>query len=89
NLYFDSYSWSNIEQLHALDRNVCILIGLSMCDPNLRRLLDFSKRNQENVYPRHYVILQRKAFEDGNDQKNKEHWKNMELMMYDLGMNII
>lgn len=41
-VYQQSYSWSNIEQLHAPKRSHCFFIGLSMRDPNLRRLLDFA-----------------------------------------------
>lgn len=42
-LYKEAFHWTNVEQLHALNRNTCIFIGLSMQDPNLRRLLDISR----------------------------------------------
>lgn len=57
--YQDVYHWSNIEQLHALTRKHCFFIGLSMSDPNLRRLLDFARKtNRTNDIP-HYAFLQR------------------------------
>lgn len=39
-MYSNPYLWSNVEQLHALSRNTCLFLGLSMTDPNLRRLID-------------------------------------------------
>ena len=41
--YRRPFLWSNVEQLHALQNHNCFFIGLSMMDPNLRRLLDFTK----------------------------------------------
>ena len=62
--YKDVYHWSNIEQIHALSRTHCFFIGLSMDDPNLRRLLDISKRiNESNTIP-HYAFLRRTKLED-------------------------
>lgn len=57
-VYQESYNWSNVEQLHALCRNVCLFIGLSMNDPNLRRLIDISIEGSE-VEPVHYAFLRR------------------------------
>lgn len=57
-IYQESYNWGNVEQLHALCRNICFFIGLSMKDPNLRRLIDISIDGSE-VEPIHYVFLRR------------------------------
>lgn len=50
NLYSDPYSWANIVQLSLLTGFSVLFIGLSMQDPNLRRLIDLSRskgfRNQ-------------------------------------------
>ena len=56
----DPYAWTNITQLNLLRNNVCLFVGLSMTDPNLRRLLEISHRKRPGV--RHYAIL-------------KDHWK--------------
>lgn len=89
-LYMHSYDWSNIEQLHALDRNVCFFIGLSMSDPNLRRLLDFSHAKQEEDKPTHYAFLKRNLFGDIEcHDKDIENWRIMESMFSTLGVNII
>lgn len=46
-IYQEAYNWSNVEQLHSLCRNVCFFIGLSMNDPNLRRIMDISIDDSE------------------------------------------
>ncbi|MBE6327275.1 MAG: hypothetical protein E7077_09520 [Bacteroidales bacterium] len=57
-IYQEAYNWGNVEQLHALCRNTCLFIGLSMKDPNLRRLIDISIDGSE-VEPIHFVFLRR------------------------------
>lgn len=57
-VYAEAYNWGSVEQLHALCRTTCFFIGLSMSDPNLRRLLDISNRGSD-VEPAHYVFLRR------------------------------
>lgn len=56
-IYSDSYHWSNLVQLSNLRDNNCLMIGLSMTDPNLRRLLDISARNLDK--PRHFAFMKR------------------------------
>ena len=56
-LFLDPYSWSNIVQLSFLRDSTCLLIGLSVTDPNLRRLLDIAAR--KNKDSKHYVLLKR------------------------------
>ena len=58
-LYIDPFSWANMTQLNFLKNNVCLFVGLSMVDPNLRRLLEISQKKRPGL--RHYVIL-------------KDHW---------------
>ena len=54
--FIDPYSWANVTQLYKLMNNVCLLIGISMTDPNLRRLLDIAKRESMNNRLQHYII---------------------------------
>jgi len=56
-IYSDPYHWSNLIQLYNLKENNCLMIGLSMTDPNLRRLLDISAKNSE--LNRHFVFMNR------------------------------
>jgi hypothetical protein len=60
-LYQQAYNWSNIDILNALMRSTCVFIGLSMLDPNLRRLLEFA-HSQTDKTPRHYAILPNISF---------------------------
>lgn len=56
-IYQQSYNWSNVEQIHALSRKTCFFIGLSMKDPNLRRLIDFAKTEDGEAH--HIVFIKR------------------------------
>lgn len=83
-LYEEAFHWSNVEQLHALQRNTCYFIGFSMADPNLRRLLDIAKSDG-----RHFVFLRRKEFSICENQKNEENLRVHERLMNSLGLNVI
>jgi len=61
-IYSDSYHWSNLVQLYNLRENNCLMIGLSMTDPNLRRLLDISARNLE--HSRHFAFMKRLSIDE-------------------------
>jgi len=54
--FIDSFSWSNLVQLNHLSQNVCVFVGLSMTDPNLRRLLDVAMRKTPDRKANHYVF---------------------------------
>ena len=58
NTYHDAFHWSNIVQIDTYTKNICIFIGLSMNDPNLRRLLDASaKLHKRKKKDFHVVVL--------------------------------
>jgi hypothetical protein len=42
-LYSDPFRWSNLVQLSFVRENTCLFLGLSMTDPNLRRLLEIAQ----------------------------------------------
>lgn len=94
-LYKESFHWSNVIQLQALSSTTCFFIGLSMNDPNLRRLLDISQNgiSRDSATDRacHYAILERKPLNSTkpNSQKDDEHFAMQERMMEDFGINII
>ncbi len=55
--FIEPYSWGNLQQLNAFTTKVCLFVGISLSDPNLRRLLDVSYRKNEIVS--HYIIMKR------------------------------
>jgi hypothetical protein len=100
-IYSDSYHWSNLVQLSQLRDSHCLMVGLSMSDPNLRRLLEISSRNSDK--PRHFAFMKRldsKSFIYENDTKVitnesnaekflKNHHNLNEEIMRELGVSII
>ncbi len=94
-LYKESFHWSNVVQLQALSSSTCFFVGLSMNDPNLRRLLDISRyginRDIVTDRPCHYAILERKPLNPKKPdvKKDTEHIAMQERMMEDLGINVI
>lgn len=85
--YSQVFDWSNVEQLHALTRNTCLFIGLSMKDPNLRRLLEIAKKGYGKAL-RHYVFLERDSFYE-NKEKSEQDFLTRENILADLGLNVI
>ena len=55
--FIEPYSWGNLQQLNAFTTKVCLFVGISLSDPNLRRLLDVSYR--KNKTDSHYIIMKR------------------------------
>lgn len=96
-LYKQPYHWSNVTLLHALNTKTCFFIGLSMKDPNLRRLIDYYRtedysgnilNNYKDFSHTHYLFLQKeKIFRNAN--KNEEYWKTLENMYSRCGIKII
>ncbi len=52
----DPYCWQNRVQMDYLCRNTCLFMGLSMNDPNLRRLLSITKQKCRDNSICHYII---------------------------------
>ena len=53
----DLYSWQNLVQINALSGSVGLMVGLSLTDRNLRRILDALKNLPQEV--ENYALLQR------------------------------
>nr|WP_283772565.1 SIR2 family protein [Acinetobacter baumannii] len=104
-IYSDTYHWSNLVQLNSLRENNCLMVGLSMTDPNLRRLLDISARNIERS--KHYAFMKRLTIEnfaydnkkstttpvvkniEGAEKFLQRHHNLNEELMRELGVTII
>ena len=81
-IYKDSYHWSNVIQLYALNNSTCFFIGLSMKDPNLRRLLDIStKRGDESIY--HFAFLKRDEFTQHKLTENIFREMEVQIIWYE------
>ncbi|MEM0954903.1 MAG: SIR2 family protein [Pseudomonadota bacterium] len=61
-IYRDAYHWSNLIQLTSLKETSCLMIGLSLTDPNLRRLLEISTKSVDK--PRHFAFMKRVGYEE-------------------------
>jgi hypothetical protein len=78
--YSDPYRWSNMTQMSLLGRYTGLFVGLSLEDPNIRRLIDVTHRQYpENL---NYAILPRKeplaAQHDNNDSVMKNLFEEVE-----------
>ena len=91
----EPYNWANISQLNYMINNTCLFIGLSMTDPNMRRLLEIAaqKRTENDSDCQHYAIMRRfrikesveadsiKSFERVNETLQESFFK-------ELGVNV-
>jgi len=97
-LMLDPYSWANLVQLTAFRERTCLFVGLSMTDPNLRRLLEISAKS--NASPKHFVILKRLDTAQFTPRKAKvrkdvigafasAHYGLQQNSLKELGINVV
>ncbi len=56
--YINMYSWNNIVQINKFRDCICLFIGISLQDPNIRRLLDIAN-SQKKSRKYHYIFRKR------------------------------
>lgn len=69
--FIDPFSWSNLIQLNKLTQNTCLFLGISLTDPNMRRLLDVAWRKSRERSRSHYVVKRLPEREDVLDDVTK------------------
>ena len=95
-LMLEPYNWANISQLNYMINNTCLFIGLSITDPNMRRLLEIAalKRTENDEACQHYAIMRRfrlKELAEVDSIKNFERVNEtlQESFFKELGVNVI
>lgn len=56
-LYNDSYRWEINVQLLTYRENICVFVGSSLTDPNIRRLIRIAKDSTKDDYRTHYALI--------------------------------
>jgi NAD-dependent SIR2 family protein deacetylase len=82
--FMDAFSWSNLTLLNAFSSHLCLFVGLSLSDPNLRRLLDISYRRNKKT--KHYIIIKKSS---GSKKTNEIANLLFEQDANSLGLNVI
>jgi len=77
--YSDVYSWNNLVQLNKFREKTCLFIGISLADPNMRRLLDIARLHLGSKEKNHYIIKRRNNLENIKIQLDKLLESNEEL----------
>lgn len=87
--FIDSFSWSNLIQLNKLSHNICLFIGLSLTDPNLRRLLDIANRRNPSESLNHYIVKTVPNASKESDSLDKVALLLEEQDAIGLGLNVV
>lgn len=78
--YNDIYGWSNMVQINKFKDNVCIFIGISLTDPNLRRLLDIANLQKGDNEKYHYLFKKKYSEKDVQNDLEEILQKNGSLL---------
>lgn len=87
--FIDPFSWSNLIQLNKLSQNTCLFFGLSVTDPNLRRLLDVANRKNPSKSLNHFIIKDVPNMGNPNDTIDDLAMFLTEQDYNELGLNVI
>lgn len=86
--FIDPFSWSNLILLNKLTQNTCFFVGVSMTDPNMRRLLDVAWRKNPDKKMGHYIA---KRLPTPSDRDNLDRVSRLleEQDANALGLNVV
>lgn len=99
-LMLNPYHWANLVQLNYFRERSCLFVGVSMTDPNVRRLLEIAKEKQlVQDDCKHYIILKKDVFKLNENEVDQveEYSKRFELLyqqlkeaeLSEIGLNVI
>lgn len=72
-LYNQPYSWQISSQLSFFRENICLFVGCSLADPNIRRLLEMTKKEDRT----HYAILTKSGMTTNDLVKASNHFSRI------------
>lgn len=72
-LYNQPYSWQISSQLSFFRENICLFVGCSLSDPNIRRLLEMTKKEDRT----HYAILTKSGMTTNDLVKASNHFSRI------------
>ncbi|WJV65450.1 TIR domain-containing protein [Pectobacteriaceae bacterium CE70] len=87
--FIDPFSWSNLIQLNKLTQNTCLFVGISLTDPNMRRLLDVAWRKNPDKSVSHYILKKVPRFGSADDELDDLARLLEEQDANALGINVI
>ncbi len=87
--FIDPFSWSNLIQLNKLSQNTCVFLGLSLTDPNLRRLLDVANRKNPSRTLNHYIVKKIPNLSNNSDTFDQLAFFLEEQDANELGLNVV
>lgn len=73
--YLDPYRWSTMVQTSLLGRSIGLFIGMSMEDPDIRRLIDATHRQYPDRF--HYAILPRRQKRKSGAKRDDSVLRNL------------
>jgi SIR2-like domain len=72
--YANAFQWQNQVQIEKFAGRTCLFFGISLSDPNLRRLLDIARERHDDGEPRHFIVRRRPRV----DEAHQELLRNLE-----------
>jgi hypothetical protein len=80
NAFQDAFFWGNMIQMQNLSSNTGLMIGISLSDRNIRRILDAIKKTP--VSTRNYLLLQKSKFEIPSNFSEDINWIHAQAFKY-------
>ena len=76
----DIYSWSNLTQLSSLNNYTVLMVGISLSDRNMRRILNVISRNKSNIGEVYWLTVNKSYVLDGVRNKRNRNEKQENIL---------